>query len=845
MEKKTTRLLRTGFILVIVLCIVVFVWMTAYMLRQSDKALSDVGEIYMSAISDQLKTHFNSIVELRLSQVDGMIGRTPPEKAVYGEELLEELKLSAELRDFTYVSLLGENGELESIDSDTVTFPNFEPFLASLRNGEQKVATGITETGERMLILGVPAVYPMHNGTKSMALIVGLPMEYINTSMALSMDDSLVYSHIIQKDGSYVLQNEATETNNYYDRLHRDAEFSGISAQKAVAEIQDTLRHGEDYSTVIRVGDDHRHIYFTELPFSEWYLVTVMPHGLLDTTITELGNRRMFSTLGASVVILLALLVLFFLYYREAHRQMLALEKAKREAEYANQAKSEFLSNMSHDIRTPMNAIMGFTAIATTNLDKPNQVKNCLRKIMLSGKQLLGLINDILDMSKIESGKMTLNMSVLSLSEAMSTIVNIIQPQLGERNLRFDICLHDVTVENVCCDGVRLNQVLLNLLSNAIKFTPAGGEITVTLYQEPSPIDDNHIRTHFLVKDTGIGMTKEFCDKIFEPFEREDSERVQKVEGTGLGMAITKFIVDKMQGTIEVASELNRGTEFHVTVDFEKATEQDCEMQLPPWNILLIDDCEDFGKGAVYTLSEMGIHAEWASGGQRGIEMVTEKAGSAQAYDVVLLDWQMPDMNGIETARALRERVGENIPILLISAYDWSEFKDEAHEAGINGFLAKPFFKSTLYYGLKNFGNVPDGKTEERPASDDLTGKKLLIAEDNELNWEIIHELLSEYGFETEWARNGKLCVEMYEASEPGFYDAVLMDLRMPVMNGYEAAKAIRASERTDKDIPIIAMTANAFSEDINACLECGMNAHASKPIDMKELMRILREYLE
>lgn len=844
--KNTTRFLRNSLLIIIVLCIGVFVCMTSYMVRQSDKAISEIGEIYMSAMSVQLKSHFDSIINLRLSQVEGIAERTPPERAEYGSSLLSELKLSAELRGFTHLSLYAQDGRLETIYGSDLSLPNEQPFLTSLNNGENKVASAITDTNEMILLLGVPAAYPMDNGQNSIALVAGLPMEYINETMALGTGETLVYSHIIQKSGDYVLRNIETGTNNYYDRLRENAEFDGKDADAAIADMLNTLQSGEDYSTIITVGEEHRHIYFTALPFSEWYLVTVMPYGMLDTAISTLGNQRMYSALAGSVVIVIALLLIFLMYYKLAQRHMKALSKAREEAEHANLAKSQFLSNMSHDIRTPMNAIVGMTAIASANIENKQQVQNCLRKITLSSKHLLGLINDVLDMSKIESGKMALTMELISLRETMDSIVNIIQPQVKAKNQKFDIFIHDVKNESVYCDGVRLNQVLINLLSNAVKFTPEGGAIYITLYQEPSPKGDSHVRTHFLVKDTGIGMSEGFQKKIFDSFVREDDTRVQKIEGTGLGMAITKFIVDKMEGTIDVWSQPDKGSEFHITLDFEKATVQEPDMVLPNWKVLVADDNEQFGKSAVSSLQDIGVCAEWASSGQRAIELVEDRHRKQDGYNVVLLDWQMPRINGIETAREIRRRVGEHTPILLISAYDWSELKEEAAAAGINGFISKPLFKSTLYYGLSRYVDAPALKAEpQQELAQDFTGKRILLAEDNDLNWEIASELLSAFGFELKWAENGKICVEEFMRSAPGYYNAVLMDLRMPVMNGYEATKAIRASQRQDADIPIIAMTADAFSEDIQRCLDCGMNGHVAKPIDMRELVRMLQEHMK
>ncbi len=396
-------------------------------------------------------------------------------------------------------------------------------------------------------------------------------------------------------------------------------------------------------------------------------------------------------------------------------QQKADLQDALAAAQHANKAKTTFLNNMSHDIRTPMNAIIGFTSLAAAHIDNTEQVQDYLSKITTSSNHLLSLINDVLDMSKIESGKMTLNIAPISLREVMDSIVNIVQPQVKAKNLQFDTVVHDILAENVRCDSVRLNQVLINLLGNSVKFTQDNGSVQVTLYQEALPEDTSRVRTHFLVSDTGIGMSREYQEKLFDSFSREDNAQVQKTEGSGLGMAITKYIVDAMGGTIAVRSELDKGTEFHVTFDLEKAEEKEM---------------------------------------------------------------------------------------------DAAEKNEEA-------------------------------------ADPELKGKHILLAEDNELNWEVAKELLSDLELELDWAENGEICVAQFKKSPVGYYDAVIMDVRMPVMNGYEATRAIRELDREDSDIPVIAMTADAFSEDIQKCLECGMNDHLAKPIDIQAVTRKLKKYLK
>lgn len=853
MKKKTIRFLWISLLSLAALCVAVFTWITHVMVLKSDETLTQVANIYMEEINTQLKRHFDSFVEMQLAQVEGITLAVPPGSVERMDEtVLQALTANGKARDFAYLALYNTDGKADIIYGEAVTIREEETFLASLNQADPKIVLGDTASGQGLLLLGVSVGYPvsegypMRDGSQCTALLAGIPIETVNQALDLDVNDTLVFSHIIETNGRFVIKNSDVYTDSYYDWLLECCEFADEAPEQVVASMQQALDQGELFSLVLSVDGQRRHVYCSPLSNSEWYLVTVMPYGALDEAVSDLGSKRVATTLAGCGILLGATLVVFFLYFRMSRRQLAAVEKAQREAEQANRAKSEFLSNMSHDIRTPMNAIVGMTSIAAANIENREQVVSCLRKISLSSKHLLGLINDVLDMSKIESGKLTLNVDAVCLRETVESIVSIIQPQVKAKKQLFDVFIQDIRRETLYCDSVRLNQVLLNLLSNALKFTPEGGNISLTVSQEDSPRGAGYVRTHFIVRDTGIGMSEEFQKKIFESFAREDSARVQRTEGTGLGMAITKYIVDEMQGTITVSSQQNRGSQFHVTLDLEPAPDDEGEMCLPAWEMLVVDDDEQLCRTAADSLREIGVQAEWALSGPQAIDMAQERHRQGRDYHVVLLDWKIPGMDGIETARQLRAAIGDHIPILLISAYDWSDIEDEARQAGISGFLAKPLFKSTLYHGLLRFTGQEAAQAEEPQESGrDFTGIHILLAEDNELNWEIANELLSAQGFHLDWAENGQKCLEMFQTAQPGTYDLILMDLRMPVMNGYEATRAIRALDRPDAGtIPIIAMTADAFSEDVHRCLECGMDAHIAKPLDMRELLRLLQKHL-
>lgn len=844
MIKNAKKFLLIGFSVLAIVCVAMVSIASAIIAGKSDNAINKVGAIYMSAMAKQMQEKFDAVVNLRMMELKGIVERHPPETMEYGQDMIEQLGFSVQVRSFVYLGLYTSDGYGETIYGTPVEYDNEETFFRVLNDSSLRVFAGVSPEGEKLLCLLIDANYPMSDGRTSSVMVGAIPMDYLKSVLSLDEKDSLMYSYIIRRDGTYVVRTRKEDS--YFNFFTESfSEYNGKTAEEYAAELQNAIDTNTDYETTVQVNGQTLYLLCTHLPDSEWYLISVMPFGTLDKIMKNLSVERQVITLILCITVLIGVLIIFILYYRLSQQQMYELDQARREAAKANKAKSEFLSSMSHDIRTPMNGIVGMTAIAMANIDNTERVKDCLEKITLSSRHLLGLINDVLDMSKIESGKLSLNMSLLSLSKAMDSIVNIVQPQVKERQQHFDIFIQKIQTEEVYCDSVRLNQVLINLLSNALKFTPEGGVINVFLDQEDSPKGDNYVRCHFRVKDNGVGMTEEFQKKIFDTFTREEKAQIDKIEGTGLGMAITKAIVDTMNGTIEVKSAPGKGSEFHIVLDLEKADTKEADMILPPWKMLVVDNNEDLCLSAVSSLKEIGIDAQWASDGKTAVEMVKKCHEENNDYEVVLLDWKMPGMDGLHTAREMRKHLGDKVPILIISAYDWSEIEQEAKEAGIQGFISKPLFKSNLFLGLsQHVLREADEKSEDEVHLQCFSGKHVLLSEDNDLNWEIAEELLSEAGFELERAENGQICVEMFEQSPVGFYDVILMDIRMPIMNGYDAAKTIRALDRKDANIPIIAMTADAFSDDIQHCLDCGMNEHVAKPIDVDRLSQILKKYI-
>ena len=566
----------------------------------------------------------------------------------------------------------------------------------------------------------------------------------------------------------------------------------------------------------------------------------------------------LISSIAVAVVLLTILMLLQKARKAEAAARKAAsdtqelnakLQVAVEKAESANRAKSTFLSNMSHDIRTPMNAIIGFTTLALSNIDDTDRVKDYLGKTLASSNHLLSLINDVLDMSRIESGKIHLEEVEVNLSDVLHDLKTIVSGQIYAKQLELYMDAMDVTDEDVYCDKTRLNQILLNLLSNAIKFTPAGGTVSVRVRQLAGKVRGCG-QYEFRIKDNGIGMSQEFAQKIFEPFERERTSTVSRIQGTGLGMAITKNIVDMMGGTIEVQTAQGKGTEFTVCVPMRAQTEQrpvEKITELEGLKALVVDDDFNTCDSVTKMLVKVGMRAEWTLSGKEAVLRARQSIEMSDAYHAYIIDWRLPDMNGIEVTRQIRS-LHDDTPIIILTAYDWSDIEVEAKAAGVTAFCSKPMFMSDLRETLmsalgQKSADAVQGLLPEKNA--DFKGKHILLVEDNELNREIAQEILREYGFLVDSAENGAVAVEKVSTAAPGSYDLVLMDVQMPIMDGYTATRKIRALDDPARaKLPILAMTANAFDEDRRNALESGMNGFLSKPIVIDDLVQELRKIL-
>ena len=671
---------------------------------------------------------------------------------------------------------------------------------------------------------------PETGGTREAILLRVIPVSVFEQKWGFPTDEYKdAEIALIDTAGNYIIKGYAFKNSNLFDfyQSYNSPGTSGLeSLKEAVAGPPGSVEMLNSLRQPCMLA--HTRVDSTD----DWILVTLLSMDELSRAET---NWTLIGIISAGLLILLIFnLVSVF----NLNRQLKAAASA---ADRANQAKTDFLSTMSHDIRTPMNAIIGLTAIAEKNPEDTAAVKESLHKINLAGNHLLTLINDILDISKVESGKLSLRPATFSIVECAENLVNISQPMVKEKNIDFNFRINRFDHEYLYADQLRMNQIYINLLSNAIKYTEPGGQVSVDIREEPGETDRT-VRLTYVVADTGMGMTPEFMEKMYQPFSRQTDSRVNSIQGTGLGLAITKQMIDLMHGTIDCKSEVGKGTTFTVTLEIPLADKPEEEMTLPPVRVLLADDDAVLRETAMETLRSIGADADTVDSGREAVSRVTEN----KDYQAVILDWKMPDMDGIEAARQIRAKAGGDLPILLVSAYDWSDLEEAAKEAGVNGFISKPLFRSTLYEKLSEALGSEGRHSDPEDDHADIAGMRILVAEDNDINWEIISMLLQMQGIETERAENGREAVDRMARAQKGDFDLVFMDIQMPQMNGLEATKAIRKlGDPWAAGIPIIAMTADAFSENIAECLAAGMNGHIAKPIDMKLVLKEIRRIKE
>ena len=837
-----------GLIVLIVVLIISSLWFLTTAQKTTENSVYDVSEVYLQELTKQKINQFQINLENQVRQLRIAIATLDAQDTGSKEKLQNCIKETNKVSEFDFFALVDNEGIIyteSDVINDSSPYQDFRPYPFIDRNLKTSKVSLEKVDENNMIMVMVPLEDTSFEGRKITGAVAGVNAETFSEKVFTQYDFGRIFCEVIMADGSFVIKtnhNHLKEKANLFSGLGKEAVFGdGFSIGKVKSDIDS----GKSGVASYYLEDILHYTYYAPIEGTDWYMKTTIHYDLVSSKIDAVRQTMTRNSLVQLALVVLMLLAVFCIYL-SVRRKNDKLNYQRIQAEESNRAKSTFLSNMSHDIRTPMNAIIGFTNLAIQSNESMERVQGYLAKILASSNHLLTLINDVLEMSRIESGKIYLEETECNLSEILHDLNTIIIGQIEGKQQELLMDAVDVMNEDVYCDKLRLNQILLNLLSNAIKFTPSGGKISVQFKQkEEAP--EGYGAYELRVKDSGIGMTQEFADKVFTPFERERTSTVSGIQGTGLGMSITKSIVDLMDGRIEVNTAPEQGTEFIIHVNFrlqETQREYTPIAELTGVKALVVDDDFDACDAATRMLLKLGMQSEWTLSGKEAVLRTKQSVSLNDAFGVYIIDWRLPDLGGVEVARQIRAIVGDSAPILIMTAYDWSNIEDEARAAGVNAFCSKPMFMSDLQATLsKAIGQqvmIPEA-SEEPADTVDFTGKRVLLVEDNELNREIAHEILSQAGFEVEAAEDGSIAVEIVKESKPGYYDLILMEVQMPIMNGYEATRAIRSLE--DKElasIVIIAMTANAFEEDKKAALDAGMNDHIAKPIDIEVLFEVL-----
>ncbi len=846
MEAKTKQRIPLRFILLFVAMLAVYVAILWISYQNMSKSLYRERVANTNLLMDKIiqntetgvDTAWNNLYHFKNIFTDGMYFSL--------DEAQGKLKTMRDNcpADVHRIFIVDENGECRV--SSGRTFSWNKPELLNSGRDECYIYQSEYEKDTKYMSFITPFSEPVE--------IDGIKITHIGINISMAFMDSFFSTHeygdesiafIIRKDGEQIYRKNVHShelENVNIIKAFEEAEFNyGLTYEEFVSDINRSVASciSMEYNGV------PYYVTYQGLNTNDWTALIMIPEENVGSATVDFMWSVVTSIVTICIgAIVLLVAVIWYGTYRVAKQREEVTEQLIKAAEAersANNAKTKFLSSMSHDIRTPMNAIIGMTALAAKHIDDTEYAKNCLSKATLASNHLLTLINDVLDISKVESGKMGLNPTVFSLVEATSNLVNIIRPQIDAKNHQLEVRVHNISYEYLFADELRINQIFINILSNAVKYTPENGKISIDIKEIVSEGKDT-VKLVYEVKDNGVGMTKEFQEQMYTSFARANDEHTGAIQGTGLGLAICKQMVDLMEGMIECESAPGEGTTFTVTLELPIADKITDELVLPPMELLLVDDDEIFLETASDTLSDMGLTVDCVASGEEAVSVVENRHISGKDYPVIVIDWKMPGMDGIEATRRIRKEVGDEVSIIVISAYAPEEIEEQAKEAGADGFIPKPFFRSTIYRSMSNIlGLSYENESSNDSSHVNIEGMRLLVAEDNDLNWEIAKEILGMYGVKTFRANNGRECVDIISEAKDSEYDLILMDIQMPVMNGYEATQAIRASERAYlKNIPIIAMTADAFAEDIQHCKDVGMNAHIAKPIDVDNLLEVI-----